>query len=428
MIVLLFEDENFENFFPLTYTRPVFELRSGMLTVLERVERLFHDFRLLLFTRDYLLATLKSRVSHPVDTINKIDDEALLINGTLHLDEKTARMIGKKLDKNVAIIGTKGLICARLSENVIREHGHILAKPLSSSNLKIILKECRVLKAKNYLLMNHPWDFVDDCAELIRKDYEALADRESKGTIDEKAVVYGEKTDVFLGEGSFVEAFVTLDARNGPIYIGDRTVVQSGSRISGPAYIGNDTIVASALIQEGCSVGNVCRIGGELEQTIVQGYTNKHHSGYFGHTYIGEWVNVGAVTANSNLKNTYGTVKVTTRGKQVDTGRVKVGCFIGDHVKTSIGTQIYAGKKIGVASHVTGVVVDDVSSFTLWAKSLGQKPVELYLQSAIETQKRVFARRGIRQTKKDVELLRQLFTLTAQDRRKAGVVKSKFQL
>jgi UDP-N-acetylglucosamine diphosphorylase/glucosamine-1-phosphate N-acetyltransferase len=399
-----------------------------MFTVLERVERLFSDFRLHLYTRDYLTGTLKNRVSHPINSQDKIDDDILLINGAINIDEKIVKVLREKLDKNVVMQQTekKRLIFAKLGENVFKKYEHIFAKPLTNSNLKVISKGCRLLKADSFPLMNYPWDLVDNCADIIRKDYQTLAEKESKGIMDEKAVVYGEKSDVFIGEGSFVEAFVALDARNGPIYIGDRTVVKSGSNITGPAYIGNDTIISSALIREGSSIGNVCRIGGEFEQTIVQGYTNKQHLGYFGHSYIGEWVNIGAATTNSNLKNTYGKVKVTTSGEQV--GHIKMGCFIGDHVKTSIGTQIYTGQKIGVASQVHGFVVEDVPAFTLWAKSLGAKLVELRLKSAIETQKRVFARRNVKQTKEDIELLKKIFILTAQERKKAKITKGKFRL
>ncbi len=248
------------------------------------------------------------------------------------------------------------------------------------------------------------------------------------GKMDKQATIYGDAPNLHLGERAFIEAFAVLDVRNGPIYIGKETIVQAGSRITGPAYIGDKTIVASGLVREGCHIGNVCRVGGELDATILHGCTNKYHTGYIGHSYIGEWVNIGAATTNSNLKNTYGTVKVTVKGKEIDTRDVKVGCFVGDHAKTSIGTQIYAGKKIGVASHAHGFVTEDMPSFTFWAKSPGAKPTELYLKSAIETQKRVFARRGIKQTREDVELLKRLFSLTAVERRKAGVVKRRFEL
>jgi UDP-N-acetylglucosamine diphosphorylase/glucosamine-1-phosphate N-acetyltransferase len=228
--------------------------------------------------------------------------------------------------------------------------------------------------------------------------------------------------------GALIEAQVVLDARNGPIYVGKGSVVQSGSRITGPANIGDETIIHSALIHEGCSIGNVCRVGGELENAIVQGFTNKHHLGYIGHAYVGEWVNIGAATTNSDLKNTYGTVAVKVNGQKVDTKKTKIGCFIGDHAKTSIGTQIYTGKKIGVASHVHAFITEDVPAFTLWAKSIGTRPAEIYLESAIQTQKRVFARRGVKQTKEDIELLTKLFSMTARERREAGVAKRRFEL
>jgi UDP-N-acetylglucosamine diphosphorylase/glucosamine-1-phosphate N-acetyltransferase len=276
--------------------------------------------------------------------------------------------------------------------------------------------------------MSYPWDLINGCAELIRQDFKLISKEGSKGTVDKQATIYGDTSRLYLNEKAFIEAFAVLDVRNGPIYIGEETIVHSGSRIAGPTYIGDKTIVASGLIGEGCHIGNVCRVGGELDTTILHGHTNKYHTGYIGHSYIGEWVNIGAATTNSNLKNTYGTVRVTVKGKKTDTGCIKVGCFVGDHAKTSIGTQIYTGRKIGVASHVHGFVTEDVPSFTLWAKSLGAKPTELHLKSAIETQKRVFARRGIKQTREDVELLKKLFKLTAQERRKAGVVRRKFEL
>jgi UDP-N-acetylglucosamine diphosphorylase/glucosamine-1-phosphate N-acetyltransferase len=221
---------------------------------------------------------------------------------------------------------------------------------------------------------------------------------------------------------------VTLDVRDGPIYIGDDTKIHAGSRITGPTYIGDKVIIPTGLIREGCTIGPVCRIGGELEETIIQGYTNKYHLGFIGHAYIGEWVNMGAATTNSDLKNTYGTVQVATNGRNVDTGSTKVGCFIADHAKTSIGTQIYTGKKIGVASQAHGFITKDIPSFTIWPQSLGAKPVELYLKSAIETQKRAMSRRNVQQTKEDAELLKKLFELTANERKKAGVVKKKFAL
>jgi len=428
MIIALFEDECYENFLPLTYTRPVFECRSGMFTLLERAQRLYQESKFLLFTRNYLVPTLKRRVSYSVNEPDSIDDEVLLINGTFLMDEKLNRHIKKNLAENVLMMQEGRMGLAHLSENVARNYGKELCRPLTVAAQKKLAKKCKTLESSNLPLLTYPWDLVNKNAELIKQDYSALGKKQNEGTIDSRATVYGNEQDVYVGKGSLVEAHVTLDARDGPIFIGNETMVHTGSRISGPTYIGGKTIVPSGLIRKGCSIGHVCRVGGELEETIIQGYTNKYHTGFIGHAYIGEWVNIGAATTSSNLKNTYGTVQVVTKGKKVDTCLTKVGCFIGDHAKTSIGTQIYTGQKIGVASQVHGFVTKDVPSFTIWSESLGSKPVELFIQSAIETQKRVLSRRAIEQTRYDIELLKKLFEITAHERKKAGVVKEKFTL
>jgi UDP-N-acetylglucosamine diphosphorylase/glucosamine-1-phosphate N-acetyltransferase len=428
MIVAFFEDEAYSNFLPLTYTRPVFECRSGMFSFLERAQRMFSDSKFLLFTRDYLVPTLRKRVSYPVNEPNSIDDNVLLVNGTLIANEEAKRLPEKKLDKNTLITQQGRIALAYLGERVAKNHGEALCKPLTPRTSKNLIKECKTLESSNLHFLTYPWDLVSSSAKLIEEDYFKLGRKGCEGTMDNKVVVYGDKEKVYVGEGSFVEASVTLDARDGPIYIGSETVVHAGSRISGPTYIGDKTIITSGLIREGCSIGNVCRVGGELEETIVQGHTNKYHTGFIGHAYIGEWVNLGAATTNSDLKNTYGTVQVVTEGKKVDTHEKKIGCYIGDHAKTSIGTQIYTGRKIGVASHVHGFVTEDVPSFTIWAKSLGAKSVELELESAIKTQERVLSRRGVKQTREDVDLLKKLFEITAGEREEAGVAKERFVL
>ncbi len=426
MIVALFEDDDYANFLPLTYTRPVFMLRSGMFTAIERLEVAFPDARLFLFCRNYLKPTVKQKTACFVNEPDKIDDDLLLVNASLVLDEPALSLINHKLGQNVMIIQNQRLLAARLSEQVSGKLGEV-EMPLTTAKAKKILRHSRVLRAERLATFSYPWELVDRCPKLIESDYRIIGEAKKSSEVDGLVAICGATSDVHLAEGSTIEAFVTLDARSGPIYIGRNSVVQSGSRIAGPAYIGDETTVASALIHSGCSIGNGCRVGGELEQTILHDYTNKHHFGYFGHSCVGEWINIGAGTTNSNLKNTYGTVRVNINGKSMETRRIKVGCFIGDHSKTAIGTQIYTGKKIGAASQVHGLVTNDVPSFTIWAKTIAE-PVEFHLESAIQTQKRMFERRNIKQTKADVELMRRLFTMTANERRKAGVAKKRFQI
>ena len=146
---------------------------------------------------------------------------------------------------------------------------------------------------------------------------------------------------------------VVIDTKSGPVTIGRGAVVFPHSRLEGPCYIGPETQVTRGNIHEGCSFGPVVRVGGEVEESIIHGYSNKYHDGFLGHAYVGEWVNLGALTTNSDLKNDYSTVEMYMQdagGKwsYIDTGDTKVGSFIGDHTKTSIGTFLNTGSHVGV--------------------------------------------------------------------------------
>ena len=151
-----------------------------------------------------------------------------------------------------------------------------------------------------------------------------------------------------VGRGAKIHPMVVLDAEHGPIFIDVGAEIHPFSRIEGPCFIGRNTIVLGAKCREGNSIGPMCRIGGEVEESIIQGYTNKYHDGFLGHAYVGQWVNLGALTTNSDLKNDYSEVKVTLDGRtQISTGSNKFGALIGDHAKTSIGVMLNTGTYVG---------------------------------------------------------------------------------
>ena len=428
MIVALFEDTDYANLLPLVYAHPVFELKTGMKTLFERIEGYFKGFRKVLFVREYLADYVKTRYECPVNESDVIDEDTLFLNGSLVMDETSYRVISSKVSKSVAAIANGKLLAFRLPERDARELiGKFIGKPWSSSLIKdFSLKKVELTSIST---VEYPWDLVSMNQRLLKKDFQDLGlGGIREGYLDPKAVVYGREENLYLGKNSMVESYVVIDVRSGPIYIGEDVEIHSHSRISGPAYIGRETRVYSALIREGTTIGPVCRVGGEVSETIFHGFDNKYHSGYIGHSYLCEWVNIGAGTVVSDLKNTYGTVKVRFGDRKVDTKLMKVGCFIADHSKLSIGTKVYSGKKIGFFSQVHGFVTEDVPSFTIWAKSLGVKPVELLLDSAIETERKVYRRRGVEQTDIDVDLLKSIYRLTVEERRKAGVVKEKFKL
>ena len=163
-----------------------------------------------------------------------------------------------------------------------------------------------------------------------------------------------------------------------------------------------------------------------MEHSIISDYTNKAHAGFIGHSYVGEWINIGAMTTTSDLKMTYGNIKMNIGNKKVDTGQNKIGSFFADMVKTSIGTLIYSGRRIGVSSHLHGLVAQDVPSFTIYGTSLGARNMELELESIIETQKRMMRRRNQLMSEAYGQMIKDLFATTAADRKKHGVHKGKF--
>ncbi|UCD39735.1 MAG: hypothetical protein JSV87_04815, partial [Candidatus Bathyarchaeota archaeon] len=229
MIVALFEDEGYEDFLPITYTRPVFECRSGMFSFLERTQRFYPESEFLLFARDYLVPTLRKRVSYPINEPDAVDDDVLLINGTFVLDNKAKQLVEKKLAKRALITQRGRLALAHLREDVARNLAEQLCSPLKETSLKDLMKRYEAFEASNLSLFTYPWDLVNRNAELIKNDYAALGRISSEGTVDGNATVYGSGKDVCVGKDAHVEAHVTLDARDGPIFIGNETIVHSGS-------------------------------------------------------------------------------------------------------------------------------------------------------------------------------------------------------
>jgi UDP-N-acetylglucosamine diphosphorylase / glucose-1-phosphate thymidylyltransferase / UDP-N-acetylgalactosamine diphosphorylase / glucosamine-1-phosphate N-acetyltransferase / galactosamine-1-phosphate N-acetyltransferase len=178
-----------------------------------------------------------------------------------------------------------------------------------------------------------------------------------------------------------------------------------------------------AVLKDGVCLSHTTKTGGEVECSILEPYSNKQHQGFLGHSYVGSWVNMGAGTSNSDLKNTYGTVNMSYGGQKVVTGMNFVGCFIGDYAKTAVNTSIFTGKTIGAASMVYGFVTSNVPSFVNYARSFGQV-TEAPVDVVISMQARMFARRNVAQRPCDAELLRAMFERTRGERAELGELSS----
>lgn len=427
MRVAVFEDSTVLNLTPLTYTKAIFDLLVGCYTLLERVILEFGrvDY---VFVRSYLTvfyAEERSLHTNPQET----DDSLLLINPRYIVNQLAVGLLKAKAEECNPLVLLHGdnvvgaLIPERLAIELLNScsYSEELEQFLKNSRFKfhaLSLESCRGIE--------NLWNLIEWNEELLSNDLLACCGK-LEGDVSDKAVILGGKVSIM--EGAEIGPYAVIDCRKGPVFIDKGAVVNPFSYIEGPSYIGKDTVVMpGAKLRGGVVIGPTCRVGGEVEKTVFHGYSNKYHDGFIGHAYVGEWVNLGALTTNSDLKNTYGTVRVTTARGREDTCRMKVGAFIGDMAKTSIGTFIYTGKRIGVASHLHGLVAEDVPSFTIYAKQFGCELLELELESAIKTQKRMMARRGIPMSEAMERLIRDVFRITAEERQKAGVKRGPLNL
>ena len=261
-------------------------------------------------------------------------------------------------------------------------------------------------------VFNYPW-------EVITFNQEILADNLAHLKKYYKEI----KPDVYVGREVILPPQIVLNSSHGPIIIDEGSRVLPFCHLVGPLYIGKNCLIREfTVLKYGCCLGPVCKAGGEIEASIFQGYGNKNHHGFFGYSYLGEWVNLGAGTTTSNLKNSYGLIKVFG----ADTGQQFLGSIIGDYSRTAVNTPIYAGKVIGASSHLYGTVVKDIPSFTAYAASFGCA-VEFDLAEAIKIQKIVMARRNFEASEIDRQLLKDVFALTQAEREKMNIKPGKLE-
>lgn len=418
-VIYLFEDHTFSNFYPLTYNRPVFELLSGIMKLREKVARYFPEAEIRLLCRDYLQPLVQLKTGLRVNDFNGSDhDKILLLNGRVLADPSLASKLDLSQEKSYWQNGE--LVAATLTPGSFQKNVEIVRSLHDQLNPENFQKNFATAQIK-VNLVNYLWDLVSGNSDEIKTDFQQLkAKLDFKHmfdycTIDQQAVIY-KPENTYIGKKTRIEAFAVLNAEHGPIFIDDDCLVQAFSRIEGPAYLGKKTQVLGAKISEGSSFGPVCRLGGEIQQSIFLGYSNKYHEGFIGHSYLGEWVNLGAGTFNSDLKNNYSNVRVNLVGRNVDSGQSKVGSFIGDHTKTGIGTLLNTGAYLGLGSNIFGggmIGAKLVPSFA-WGSSAGLH--EYSWQKFIETADVVMQRRGVELSNSEKEVLKKIFQLTKPER------------
>ncbi|MET0399981.1 MAG: putative sugar nucleotidyl transferase [Longimicrobiaceae bacterium] len=204
-------------------------------------------------------------------------------------------------------------------------------------------------------VLRHVWELMSATPEQISEDVAALFPSPAPAELPAGVHRIGGHP-VILGEGARIEPGVVLDVSEGPVWLDAGAKVRAFTRMAGPVYVGRGSTVLGGSL-EACAIGPVCKIRGEFAESVALAYVNKAHDGHIGHAYLGAWVNLGAETTNSDLKNNYGTVRLWTPEGETDTGEIKMGCFLGDHVKTGIGLLLNTGTVIGAGSNLYGAAM-----------------------------------------------------------------------
>jgi len=276
---------------------------------------------------------------------------------------------------------------------------------LAALGLRTVTAEARFL--------SWPWELMDGNPDALSEDLAGMAPR-AQGELHRLAAVY-EPERVSLGAGSRVDAYAVLDARGGPIQIGPDVTVLSHTVVQGPCVVGASSRLLGGFVGRS-TIGPGCRVAGEVDSTVWQGWANKAHHGFVGHSVIGEWVNLGALTTTSDLKNNYGTVRVPVEGREVESGLAKVGSFLGPHVKTGIGTLLPTGGSVGTGSNLFGggrYAPRHVPAFGWWD---GEVMREHRLDRFLKTAQTAMARRGRPLAPADEAALRSWFESTREER------------
>jgi len=414
--ICIFEDIKYQQLQPLTFFRPVYHLRCGILSLHRKIRRNYPDIRVELNTRAYLRSLIKQ--NYPDEIVRHIKSENILfINGRILVDDDFHKVIPFE-GKNEIFVSGSTFVGARLSGKNLLSLNKSLKDVLSISDFPDLPK-----KEIDVRIIEYPWDLIKYNREELISDYKKLSQSNENQIENYPNVHFINPSNIFINKKVTIKPGVILDAEDGPIFIGENATILHNATIQGAAFIGQNSIVKmGATIYHNSSIGKVSKVGGEIEDTIIHSYSNKQHNGFLGNSYLGSWVNLGAGTTNSDLKNNYGNIRTFINNQIVDTGRQFVGLTMGDHSKAAINTSFNTGAVVGVSSNVFGGTFPPkyLPSFS-WG---GSEALTTYdIDRSIEVAERVMERRNVIMTDIDKQLFRKVFELTITERRQLGFPK-----
>ncbi len=382
--LVLFDDEIARAWEPFALTRPIGELLFGTMTLRARAERV-------------LSVPCAGHIAAPhLDGFDEPGAPPVLRLEQVASDDSRTFLLSR-------FVPSWGFTkpSRALDEGVIRtDDGDIVGwvapagRPPPSAEALLtpaLLQGKDAMTIPGEVLMR-PWELVLKNPDMIVADIAVLHPDAAKAPAPAQVFHWGAHT-LFIDPSARVEPGCALDTTNGPIWLDRDAQVRAFTRLAGPAYVGAGSIVLGGAI-EAVSLGPVCRIRGEVAETVCLGYTNKQHDGHIGHAYLGRWVNLGAETTNSDLKNNYGTIRLWTPDGPVDTDSIKMGSLIGDHVKTGIGVLLNTGSVIGAGSNIYGTDMPPtyVQPFS-WGT--GADLTEYRLDRFLQVAERAMSRRGV---------------------------------
>lgn len=381
---LVFSDAQYwEDFLPLTFTRPVAEMRMGILTFSERWKKLLEIDEVFYITENYLQD--KFRKPEP--------QQSLFIVPNFFPSDEVLKQI-KELQPGEALVYENEVLVANIN--------------MENFSLNQINKMTDI--HEKLFFIEKPTDIFSYNDKAIDFDFKLLTEGRTSQELSSTNGFIGEKENLFIEEGATIE-FSTLNCKTGKIYIGKNAEIMEGSNIRGSLALCEESkINLGTKLYGGTTIGPYSKVGGEVNNIVIFGYTNKGHDGFVGNSVIGEWCNLGADTNSSNLKNNYASVKLWNYRKKrfLDTGLQFCGLIMGDHSKTAINTQLNTGTVVGVAANIfkSGFPPNLVDSFS-WGGMKGDEKFKL--EKSYEVAEKAMERRKITITEMDKDILKYIY-------------------
>lgn len=408
MHVILFEDSHCQQLFPATIARAAFAINIGTYRLIDLAKRISDNIEVVV--RPYL----KDLVAHDFDDIwtperGERSEPVLALNARVVPHITVIEQLKQLLHqgRSGVVSNSHGIACALFSHQNPFPHDLVGASQLLGIIADMNLEPLDIAVP----MLEYAHDIVRYQLRIMNDN---LNDRLRNGEYHEIG------NGVFSADGRELGQYCVTDSSAGPIIFESGVNIAPYCYFKGPVYVGNNVkIIEHSAMKDAVTLGSTTKVGGEVEGSIIEAYSNKQHHGFLGHSYLGSWINLGAGTCNSDLKNTYGEVTMEYSNRKVKTGMQFVGSFIGDYAKTAINTSIFTGKTIGACSMVYGFVTTNVPSFVNYARSFGQV-TESTVEVMIQTQSRMFARRGIEQRPCDIQLLRDIYEMTKHERQLAN--------